>query len=310
MTSEGPRISDQAMAVLAEVASQPGSTLLRMSVRKTLAAFHEEALGACRMTAGLRSAERELLRVHRAEVAWLLRQASVRMLIEGPGSRRFVNAVDYEDATTRPSPAEIVRRARALPEERDSDSDPALAWLQAFSRWPEIANARCRDVAALAHRLEPTHQSRLVVCLDMIHGQESRSSLVLLGQVLDASPTAEEEETAVSAAGLAHARLGDHARACRVLRGVLGPEVFSAPGTMTMLLSSLAAERAEDAVEAGARLEERVTREDRTVTEFIQGMQDQRRRGDWLPDARARRSAASFADRIGPVGRRIVDEVF
>lgn len=307
MGSDALRISEQALAVLREVAARRDATLLRVPARKTLAAFRAEAFGSGRATAGLAAAERELLEVHRLEVAWLLREAARRMLIEGEQGRRYV-VVDerLEHSLT---PGEIEARAgRGGEELEDPELRAPLAWLRAFGSWPVFSAASVREIAAAAHRLEPTNTTRFVVAADLIVGDQPRAALPLLRQILELAPTLAEEALAREYAGFVHARLGDHSRACDVLASLCMDPLFSAVGAMTRLISALSTGQDLELRSTAAALDRRLSADEPIVRAFVSKLRDQQESGHWQPDARAREGAVRHPDITG-AGRSILDAI-
>ena len=86
MTVDSPIFSPEIEELLREVAAEPDSMLLRMPREKVRGTLLENRSPLGPMTAGLSSAERELVRVHRDEFAYQLRRAAwIKLAGDGAG---------------------------------------------------------------------------------------------------------------------------------------------------------------------------------------------------------------------------------
>lgn len=296
-------------AVLREVAQDPDSVLLRVPRPKVVRGLYERSSPVSPRTAGLNAAERQLVQVYRCEVAWLLRQACLTKLVEGRGSRAYVNRhvlVD-RDCTVLP-PDELRRRVdherAGNPEEecREALELLALAVSDPFGQEPTIA-----ALAAASHRLEPTNEARILAGMDLETRDAPRSAVELLGAVLDTQPGPEHEVAAWNNLGFAYGRLDDHKRESRAYRNACTDDPFLIPAYLNRLLNALLILDTQDVMTVSRTLDDRVPPDHPAVERAVMNKRMRKIEAGWLPTEQARRFSSEIKDSLGPTARRIAD---
>lgn len=96
MSGERMETDPNLIQVLEDIAADPRSRLFKMSARKWLAAVRGEGLHKSQRTVRLAPAERELLRVYRAEMGYLLRCKVIHEVRNSDASRNGLCYIDFE----------------------------------------------------------------------------------------------------------------------------------------------------------------------------------------------------------------------
>lgn len=202
MSPETPFLDPEVKELVREVLSDPKAKLLTARSAADLparAAFLEPVRPS---DMGLTTAERHLLRAYREEVAWILRNAATRALLEGPGLRPLTYV--SEERCARPAPSdEVESRARSTQESRLRGSIDA----EDASALEEVRQAcgpgSAAELAAIALRLVPCDSAR--VCLAYASIMLSRFAVadgilqrVIKGTVSDLSRSVGHENLGLS----------------------------------------------------------------------------------------------------------------
>ena len=196
--------------LLREVASDPDSSLLRVPRPKRVRSLFDRGAPVGNLEAGLSTAERHLLQVHRNELAWLLRQACLLKLVEGPRNRLYVTryiAADREVRLIRP------RRMRRLAERHQAESRHFPEGVDAcalLDRCVEDPLGNEPDVGALAaasFRLQRTDDARIMAAMELAYGSGQRAALEILHDVLSTDPMPNTWPSVWSHVGVAYSGL-------------------------------------------------------------------------------------------------------
>lgn len=154
--------------LLREVAADPRATLLRIARPQAIRSVYESSIVARESATGLLAAERQLLRVHREELARLLRRACVMLIFESPSGRaytmRHVTATYRHDPPTRERWLDDARLELAV-----SKPDVATDVVTLLERCvTDVASRRATisQLAAASARLQRTAQA------DIYRGEE------------------------------------------------------------------------------------------------------------------------------------------
>jgi hypothetical protein len=184
MTTEAPIFTPEVEVLLREIAAEPDSVLLRMPREKVKASLMETRSPVGPMTAGLSNAERELVRVHREEFAFQLRQAAWAKLA-GDGVGPVVVSRQWQGNKQIPVPSSLeVRdgirgsaRCSGLPEESQY---PLPNWVDSpIGQWPSIAS-----IAAVAHRFAPKSQDLIYAGGDYLIRRSPHTALECFASAL------------------------------------------------------------------------------------------------------------------------------
>ena len=287
--------------LLREIAADPESSLLRVPRPARIGVVLERAPLVGIATAGLTLAEQELVRVHRGEVAYLLRKLAVVRLFESPKA-----AVSRTRTNFASQPALEVGRGKWLesaeafaaerlgePAELSSPEDLLLKCL----RTPDaIDGVPVTAIAAAANELEPTDQARIYAAQWLSSDEiEMDGARRILLAVLDAGASPTNAAIAESNLGWIDSSVGD-ARAARdwYHRSIdhCAQNVVGACSWLTTALDS--AEMSH--VELASRfVEERFRPDERGVQEFLSLLGLQVREGVSVISADARDAARLVA---------------
>jgi hypothetical protein len=182
MAAEAAIFSPEVEELLREIAKEPDSVLLRVPREKVPAALLETRSPIGPMTAGLSSAERELVRVHREEFAFQLRQACWVKLATSDEGHSFLNRRIGRNTDIPTPPIESIRhgiqleRSRALALGFTFPGDNSSDWiLLEPDAWPRVTS-----VCAVAHRVIPAYQDWIYAALDSAFHGSLRSAVDLL----------------------------------------------------------------------------------------------------------------------------------
>jgi len=179
-----PVLFDPAIEVLLrEIAADPDSCLLRVprpNIVKSLA--HRQGVVRSGAT-GLSTVERELLRVYRAELAKLLREACVMRLYAHPQARLELSLHLTATRKTKVMPAPDWRASahHALAAARGrAESLSGLDLLDACVAPGGLESATVAQLAVASMRLEPTDAARIYPAIELtLDGQEETAIRVL-----------------------------------------------------------------------------------------------------------------------------------
>ncbi|HEV8113716.1 MAG TPA: hypothetical protein VGR31_13150 [Planctomycetota bacterium] len=308
MTSEPMLLDPEVEELLREVAADPDSTLLRVPRGKAVRALYEQRPIASSQRSTLSIPEREIMRVRRLEIAWLLRQACLRMLIEGIHTRAFVSPfVGPGERLVLLDPSELATRCHAAAEAPATDgaNTTGLTLLSAVVATPHGSAPSIVDLAAAAHRLHPSADSRILASQDLALRSSPRSALAILRTVLAAPMPERTGVAAWSAVGLAYLALErrDWAHAAYVEASKLDP---LRPGPwMDRLTLAIQLGFEADALQAANHLDEVLAANDPVVDWYVGSRLNRRLASDWAPTPAGLRLTASLHDELGPVGRRV-----
>lgn len=251
-------------------------------------------------------AERELLRVGRHEIAWLLRQAAMRELDTGERTRREV---------TREMPA----RCEAIQLDRDAIGIEAGAEGTAEYSEPE-ANRLLRSwlssetserptaaaLAAMSMRFVPTAHARAISGLDYALRGHLASAEEWLLACLRSDPTSERSGPTWSNLSLTYSRQGRIGEALAANRRALSVAPTSFVASAGVLLCGVILEDAAVVRQASLDLERHHKTNHGAIHSYIQTLRHQRQRGvlavSYSALGAAKRNAAEFE-----VARRILD---
>lgn len=255
--SSQARIDPRVEEILREIASDPRSSLLRVPRPRVARELFATPARASATSAGLSAAERELLRVHRAEVASLLKEACKRRLAGEARSRDFLSrrlGTDREVEII--EQAELVARARALRSADLSLAHDPLDDLDPLGLLERAITDRAGQAPSITQlalaslRLEPEDSTRICLGLDLVFSSQPSTGLEVLARVLDGCTSPLVRSIALANTAFAAYRLGDLSRSLELhARSVSSAEPASASVWWWLLMAlrlqdSAAAERA------------------------------------------------------------------
>jgi len=308
MTPEPMLLEPEIEELLREVAADPDSSLLRVPRSKAVPTLYEDRPAVGPATDGLSAAEKEILRVHRLEVAWLLRQVCLLKLVEGNRNRPYVGR--YLNPRTRASlirPRTIDAGCEELATTLTGDEHciMAQALLKRAVANPASEQPTILDLAAVAHRLQPSSMARVLASQDLLLGGSPRTALALLNAVLPFHPFTSIGVSAWHTIGLAHLRLGHLGLAHEAYQTASNADKERPSVWMDRMALALQVGDTSDTVRAAQHLGELVTVDHEEVEWFVDSRIQRRRTGDWQPTPEASRLVLGLQNQVGSVGRRI-----
>ncbi len=310
MTSEPMLLDPEVEELLREVAADPDSALLRVPREKAVRTLYEDVAAAGPVTSGLSAAELEILRVHRLELAWLLRQACVTKLVNGVNTRSFVGS--YLTAKTRVTsvmPSEMPDTTHPATWAQASDS----AWLRGCRLLEDAIAGPARDVptildlALAAHRLEPSHDSRVLASQYLALAHSSRSAIAALRPVLASVAGSRISVCAWTTLGLARNKQGQLVEAHLAYRSAAHADEGMPIPWLDYLALSFQVGKAEAVMHAARHLEGLIAPDHELLYWFVESRRQRRAEGEWAPTIAAVDTWNILRNQIGPVGRRVGD---
>lgn len=201
-----PSLSDDAYAVLLDVARQPRSILLATTPRSATRDLLEPPPALSPNTPRLSSAERHLLSHHRDEVARWLQASIARLLSEAPDVGPMYTQQESGAWLEVPSASELATRGAHLLEWTDGQgSSPVPRALRALRLGPrDLASIQALVGVSAGLRADPFH-SLVSASLWMAQGHYGAASRTCIELLLHPCST--------SVAHAAHSRLGSIAAA-------------------------------------------------------------------------------------------------
>lgn len=210
MIAEPLRLDPQFEELLREAARDPESSFLRVPRPKLVPVLLESPEPLSANSTGMTLVERELVRVYRHELAWLLKQACGYKLIESPNSRWSVSRFG-----TRAEPAHPLRpdelRARLTHQEPaggDFDREQAIVLITNFLAGPLAEAPTVPDLAAAAWRLQPREDARLWAAQGMVVDGSPLSGAQIASDALQNITERHLRVSASTIIGHAFSRLG------------------------------------------------------------------------------------------------------
>jgi hypothetical protein len=298
--------------LLREVAADPKSRLLRVPRPAQLGAVLGRRPSVGVATAGLGAAERELVALHRGELAYLLRKLAVVRLFESPAAATNHARVSISgQAPLAVDRGDWVESARGSLEGMSVDAppDPGRELLERCVRDPdEIGSVAVTDVAAAANVLEPTDQARIYAALWLRHDlsriDNARGVLldVLAGQ---ASPT--NASIAAADIGRLESTCGNSRAACDWYRRAVELLPENSIAACSWLLDAVHACEESEVEPARLFIDARLRVEGMGVQVAVELVRRQRRAEAFHPSSRAVALARRLAETSTGTCRLLLD---
>ncbi len=294
--------------LLREIAADPDSTLLRVPRPKVVRGFFErdEALSANATV--LTRAEKHLVRTRGNELAWLLRQACLYKLVEGPTSKSYVSRYGPSGKDCSPLDQALVRERVEWEREEASGSDQhehAVELLLRCVKSPVGGEPHVAELAMASHRLQPTNAARLQVAIDLCLRDAPRAGLSLAWRVLNAHPLRDDATRAWECIGLAYSRLGRLKEVhLAYQKGCAGDD----PHTyVNRLVFALQVGDRRDAIDCARQLNDMLPGDPPAMAWYVEAIRGRRQAREWSPTRAGRELAQSLADQLDGVARRVSD---
>jgi hypothetical protein len=224
--------------LLREIAADPRSTLLRVDRPAVVRGLFDRGLPIRAHATGLTSAERHLLQVHRAELAFMLRQACVSKLYAHPEAKfRLIRNVAPGVRVEAPPPSHWrrnlgheLRIARA-----DGIEFEGIELLQSCVAADGFARASVAQLAAASIRLEPTDQARIYSAVALMFDGDDRTAVDVFHRVIDATSSRRMQACAWTEIGDAANRQGRFGNAIICYRTAARLDADWAPAPLSLM---------------------------------------------------------------------------
>jgi tetratricopeptide (TPR) repeat protein len=269
MSVAEPILFDPAVEeLLREIAADPDSCLLRVprpAVVQSLA--HRQEI--VRPTAtGLTSAERELLRVHRAEVAKLLREACVLRLASHPCAR-FELTLFLTGRIRTHVAREGDWRASARFYRTHSGGDVGVELLDACIEPEGLAAVSVSQLAAASMRLCPSDAARIYPSIELILQGNETAALHLLMEAVLQGLSARYAAHAWAQIGLAFSNLSEHRRSIEAYGTALKFDSELASALLSYFGCTCMAGSVHEIINAASRLEAAIAPDQDALRDYV-----------------------------------------
>jgi len=307
MTDSLTHAAPELEQLLTELAARPRSIFLRADRKaafRSLRSNTEERVSGFAVPDVL---ERELVRVHRAELAEIVHQAIRTRLLEGARERLFI--MHYRGANERAQAtglAEVRNRLHATAgAAMDEPWAGAIAALQRALAPEDPESISVLDLAALGQRLEPREAWRVNSALWYLAHDEHDSACTLARKVLDGWPSTESALRALEILAITEASHGDPTKALRIQEHACALREDYPVGQANRFLFAVQSGRDAEASDASELLEGLVEPEHDLIRGFVLAVAQRRRSGTWVPTRYAPHTVRKCESGIGRVARRL-----
>lgn len=296
--------------ILRELAADPRSTLLRTPRPTSIRPLFDEAAARSSVEAGRTAAERELLDVWRARVAFHLREASLLRLFEEPETETYIGREGPRGELIETADPERLEADARDARDDDSLDVESLHGLELVVRCVQGAGddrPSAAQLAAASLRLVPHDSARSYVAQELLMRDESRTALRVLQNILAGAPSPYMRSIAWENSGWALSNLDDHAGAAQAyeVAAQLGP-ARSVPH-LSWLFKAVLLGRTDDARRAARLVEEINGSGHPSVESWFSGIRGRRRAGRWSPSAESRTVRSALESSAGPLTQRLLD---
>lgn len=292
--------------VLREVADNPNSVLLKVPRSKVLPALLTTSWIGNNPPC-LSTVERQLLTVHRNELACLLRQVCLMRIVEEPRTRacfdRFAPWRGKQDSGNVRKQINDLAQEPAVPGDHSNVLDLLL---RSISSDAMAAPTIC-ELATTSYRLEPTSQARMLAAIDLAAGGSIRYAMQLSAEVLSSHCAQRTRHSALTCMGFGWAKLKNLSKAHYYYMRASDLCNEDTVPLMNRLMFSIQLGDTEDTIRSSKALEERTCSELPAVDWFMQLQAGSLLAGEWQPTTDARRLTSKLGARLGPIGERILD---
>lgn len=309
MAPDTYRLDPKVEELLRAVAADPESCLLRVGRPKVMPALFETSNGVQESSTGLSTAERELLRVGREEVAWLLREHCRYRLTMEPGPGALTSR--YRTPSQPGSPLDL-RAMRAAAQavrdaELDGDSSSALQLLETALGSRRAEGTGIVSMALAAHRLVPSDQSRMLIAAHYAHGDSPNTAVKIASGVLASTPDRTVAAIAWTCVGQAIAMLGDHSKSGGAYAEACRLDEERVTAWMYRLVCAIQAGDEADGIASMQGLERAEQAHNVYGELYVTALRTRRKAGGIVPTPAAMTFAQARARRFTGTARRIVD---
>lgn len=293
--------------LLRELGSRPRSVFLRTSRKEAMRVLRSRTTQGVGAMAVPDALERELVTVHRDELAEILKEACRTRLLEGEREKLFMVpytgvGTHHEIVPIQDLEARIERCVQlGAPGAVAAQADVICGVLA--SRPPERVSVL--DLAALGQRIQPCDTWRLMSAISFISNKMAESAHSLAALVMDGWPSPDDALRALELLALSEVVEG------RPLPGVEYQEQACSIrgdyplGLLNLFRYSLLALKEAKAVEVAGRLDSMMKLDHPLISHSCEVTLVRKRSGDWQPSAASVQLALRLEPRLGDVAREV-----
>jgi hypothetical protein len=302
MSMEPMLFEPEVEAILREIASDPRSSLLRVSRPRHLLGLFERYTNVGPQTVGLTAAERHLLQVYRNEVARLLGDVCRRRLVSG--ERPLNRSLTVDSDLVIPSEAENRERSRALqPFAGELDEPDVESLLERCASGDPTRQPSVTALAAAMARLVPSDSARGLAGLDLALRGQPRAALRLHHSILAGSPSPLMASIAWENVGFAQELLRSQEAALDGFRIAALTDLGRSFPALVWLQRGLVMGLADESLRAASRVNELLGPDDKTLDWYVRVLQQWKIQGAWEAHEHGRRLALGIREQVdGPAG--------
>lgn len=308
MNSQHREIDPAIEALLADIAGDPGSSLLKMLATQARASLFDPNPSVDRNGVLLTKAEQHLMQAYREDVAVLLRRASLMDVYEDPGTKRFLHRgvtvdEDLHISSRQEWNAQARERLRTCP--ANADSSHGLELLSKCVQSSRAARPSATKLALASLRLVPSAEARICLALDLWRRKKLDSAAQVLCLVIAHSPSDLLTSIAWENLGGVYFSMAHYARAREAYANAAAAHAHRAEPIMCWFLLALGLGRKKEALKAAAALDELIESEHRSVRWFTTTQPDAWSSRSWKPHAEATRNLRDVEKNLGPAARSV-----
>ena len=299
--------------LLREAAAAPRSMLLRVERPQVFAALRSREAPASVAMAGLSSVERELLASYRAELGFLLRQATIYSLTNDEKTGSWIDPT-IADRKLHHLPTREELNAAAASHLDGSNPSSRAETAAELEYLRDLLSSKCSavstpEIAAAALRVEALDQPRIYMGAYFAALGESTKSVDVLRFVLDGRASAGNEAFALEGTALAFGRAGKFTDAARSMKAAVALDFPRPELPMRYLLYSALAGDRSDIVDAMHAVEELVPENHPSIDHVCDVIGQQVHLGVWCLPAESSTALQHLGRRTGCVSNRILNEL-
>jgi tetratricopeptide (TPR) repeat protein len=306
-----PMVGPELDALLREVAADSNAGLLLIEPRLAVRAALEDDAHVHRFATGLTSAERELVTVHREELAHLLRQACVMRLFAHPKAKTYtirqitreLRHEPLELADFRARAERELALARNAPLERD-----LLRVVEDCVTGTLDGTASIAQLAAASMRLHPSAQARIYVGQELALEDRDREACPVFEAVLERTPRADHAVAAWNSLGTAWCDLDHRERALDAYRVACRLDPSQLMPIFSCFRAAVICGDLNCAHEMASEIDGRMSASDPAVIEYV-AMQRGVAKPCRFDTLRERGPLEPLIARLGQTSLRILDEL-
>jgi len=293
--------------LLRELASRPRSVFLRSSRKDAMRVLRSRTTEPLSGMAVSDALERELVTVHRAELAEILKQACRTKLLEGEREKLFV--MRYRTATDRvdPVPMSKIRSRLACA----VGAGPAQPWEDAMTAVGTVVSPQhlgvstVLELAAVGQQLQPGDTWRVLAAFHLNSHKSPGSAKTLALSVLNGQPGTTEALQALEMLSVSASLEGCVEQALVYLEEAITLTGSYALAELNRLRCSLIVLDERRVLDASSRLDSMLSADHPLVVQSCAASKAQRQMGEWTPRSDAFQLSLKLESRLGDVAREV-----